>query len=178
LAFTKKEKSEMLAQYGDWLTRSQAVFMVEYKNMKQKDVDTLRLRIREIGGEMHVLKNTLFERALGDADMPKPDGLFEGTSVAGFAFTDAAGMAKVINELTRNSEVFKVKGGFLGKQAISDKEVKSLAELPALPVMRARILGMLNTPASQLARTLAEPGRSIAAVVKAYSEKQPEAASA
>ena len=69
-----------------------------------------------------------------------------------------------------------MKGGFLGKQFITPVEVKSLADLPPLPVMRARLLGTLLAPASKLVRTLAEPARSLAGVFKAYSEKDQEAA--
>ena len=89
----------------------------------------------------------------------------------GFAFSDAAGLAKSFAEFTKGNDTRKVKGGFLGKELITDKQVKALSDLPALPVMRAMLLGVINAPASKLVRTLAEPGRSMAAVVKAYSEK-------
>jgi len=69
-----------------------------------------------------------------------------------------------------------VKGGFLGKVIISETQVKALADLPPLPVMQATLLGVISAPATKLVRTLAEPARSMAAVVKAYSEKAPVAA--
>jgi large subunit ribosomal protein L10 len=64
LAFTKKEKDEMLAQYQKWFEESQAVFMMSYSNMKMKDIDALRAKAREAGGQAHVVKNTLMELAL------------------------------------------------------------------------------------------------------------------
>ena len=60
MAFTKEEKAKMMEQYRDWLARSQAVFMLEYGKMGMKDVDTIRAKAREVGAEMHVVKNTLF----------------------------------------------------------------------------------------------------------------------
>jgi len=89
---------------------------------------------------------------------------------------DAAGLAKVFTEATKGSETIKVKGGFLGKELLDAKQIKSLAELPPMPVMRALLLGVISAPATKLVRTLVEPARSMAAVVKAYSEKAGTAA--
>ena len=69
-----------------------------------------------------------------------------------------------------------MKGGFLDAKALNSAQVKSLASLPPLPVLRAQLLGILQAPASKLVRTLAEPGRSLAYVVKAYSDKAAPAA--
>jgi large subunit ribosomal protein L10 len=170
LPFTKEHKSEMMKQYQEWLSKSQAVFMLEYGKMNQKDVDVVRAKAREAGGEMHVVKNTLFHNVLNDLGMEAGD-ILEKTTLVGFAFNDPPALAKVVNDATK-SEVFKVKGGLLGKHAINPVQIKALAELPPLPVLRAQILGVLQAPASKLVRTIAEPGRSIAGVVKAYSEKE------
>lgn len=179
MAFSKEKKGEMLAQYEDWLKRSQAMFVLEYRKMTQKELDALRGKVRDAGGEFHIVKNTLMARAIEQAGM-QPGKMFEGSSVVGFAFSDAPALAKIMSDATRNTEMFKVKGGYLGTQAINSASVKSLAELPPLPVMRARLLGVLQAPAAQLVRTIAEPARSLASVVRAYSEKdnQPAAEAA
>jgi large subunit ribosomal protein L10 len=176
LAFSKQHKGEMLAQYSDWLKESQAVFLMEYKGMTMKDIEALRRKARESGGEMHIVKNTLFHLALADNGITEIGTLTEGSTIAGFAFSDPPALAKIVSDATKNSEMFKVKGGFLGKDAINKGQVKALADLPPLPVLRATLLGVLMAPASKLVRTLAEPGRSIAAVIKAHSEQEPAAA--
>jgi large subunit ribosomal protein L10 len=94
-----------------------------------------------------------------------------GSTAIAFAFQDAPGMAKVITDYERTSEFVKVKGGYLGENLMNAGEVKALAELPPLPVMRAQLLGVLSAPASKLVRTLAEPARQVAAILKAYAEK-------
>ncbi len=162
----------MVAQYEGWLKKSQAIFMLEYSKMTMKDVDALRAKVREAGGELHVVKNTLLGIALDNVKMPRAEAVLEGSSIVGFAFQDAPALAKVMMDAGKAAEIFKVKGGYLGAQTITAGEVKSLAELPPLPVMRARLLGAFLAPASQLVRTLAEPARQVAAVVKAYSEKE------
>jgi len=175
LAFTKKQKGDMTAQYENWLGESQALFVLEYVGLTMKEVDALRAKAREAGSEVHLVKNTLFSRALQNRGYTVPEFL-EGTSLVGFAFNDPPALAKVFTDFIKGNETRKVKGGFLGKDLISDTQVKALADLPPLPVMRATLLGVISAPASKLVRTLAEPARSLAAVVKAYSEKAPVAA--
>lgn len=174
MAFTKDEKKKMMEQYENWLTRSQAIFMLEYGKMGMKEADTVRAKAREAGAEMHVVKNTLFGIILDQLGMDGKNFL-ENTTLVGFAFNDAPALAKVVNDAAK-SDVFKVKGGLLGKRALSAAQVKALADMPPLPVVRAQLLGILSAPASKLVRTINEPARGLAAVVKAYSEKAGESA--
>ncbi|HOW91293.1 MAG TPA: 50S ribosomal protein L10 [Anaerolineaceae bacterium] len=175
MAFTKKQKGDMTAHYEKWLSESQAVYVLDYSKMTMKEVDAFRAKARENGSEIHLVKNTLFTRALESQGYPVPD-LFEGTSLVGFAFNDPPALAKTFTDFIKGSETRRIKGGFLGKEVITDVQVKALADLPPLPVMRATLLGVIQAPASKLVRTLAEPARSLAAVLKAYSEKEPLAA--
>lgn len=171
MAFTKKQKSEMIAEYEKWVNNSQAIFFLEYSKMTMGDIDGLRAKVRETGSEIHVCKNTLLGKVFAEAGIPQSEKLMEGTSLVGFAFSDVAGLAKMLKETTSKSEIFSVKGGYLGKEEVSVAQIKALADLPPLPVMRAKLLGTLLAPASQLVRTLAEPARSMAAVIKAHSEQ-------
>ena len=176
MAFSKQQKTELQLQYSEWLKKSQACFAVSYTKMTVKEIQTLRAKVRETGSELHVVKNTLLRRALTDLSMPTPEFL-DGTSLVGFAFSDPPSLAKVLSDASKNSEIFAVKGGFLGNEILNPAQVKSLADLPPLPVMRAKFLGLLTTPATQLVRTLAEPARRLAYVVKAHSEQgEPQAA--
>jgi large subunit ribosomal protein L10 len=176
LAFTKEEKKKMLEQYESWLSKSQAVFMLEYSKMTMKDVDGVRAKAREIGAEMHVVKNTIFDLVLNQHGIDAKKYLDRST-LLGFAFNDAPALAKVVNDAAK-SDIFKVKGGLLGKQVMSPADVKSLADMPPLPVVRAQLLGVLSAPAAKLVRTINEPARGLAAVVKAHSEKEEAPAAA
>jgi large subunit ribosomal protein L10 len=178
LALTKKQKRDVVAQYVEWLERSDAFILAEYTGMTMKDMDELRASVREAGGEFHVVKNTLVKLALQDAEIDFAEDDFLGSTAIGFAFEDPPALAKAISDFAQKSDSLKVKAGFLDKQMMSAAEVKALAELPPLPVMRATLLSTILAPATQLVRTLAEPGRQVAAVVKAYSERDaaPEAA--
>src|SRR5512142_2448368 len=171
LAIKKERKEEVLSQYTDWMKRSQAVILVEYTGVKMKDLDNIRAKIREAGGEFHVVKNTLARRACADNGMEFPSDYLVKSTAVSFAFTDPASTAKARADATKGLEFVKVKGGFLSGQALNAVQVKALAEMPPLPVVRAQLLGMLQAPAGKLVRTIAEPARGLAAVVKAFSEK-------
>jgi large subunit ribosomal protein L10 len=170
LAFSKEEKTKMLEQYENWLAKSQAVFMLEYSKMGMKAVDDVRAKARQAGGEMHVVKNTLFSIVLEKNGIDAKKYL-EQTTLIGFAFNDAPALAKVVNDAAK-TDFFKVKGGLLGKNTMSTADVKALADMPPLPVVRAQLLGVLSAPASKLVRTINEPARGLAAVVKAHSDKE------
>ena len=171
MAISKQRKQEMLAQYKEWFEKSEAVILVQYTGMTMKDLDNVRAKIRETGGEFHVLKNTLAQRAFQDLGVSVPEGFFEKSTAATLAFRDVAATAKVLGEVSKSLEAVKVKGGFMNQQALNEVQVKALATLPPLPVVRAQLLGVLQAPAGRLVRTLAEPARQVASVIRSYTEK-------
>jgi large subunit ribosomal protein L10 len=177
LAISKQRKNEMVSEYVDWINQSRAMIVSEYVGLSMKQIDELRAKLRETGGEFHIIKNTLGRVAFQEAGLPAPEEMLEGSTAICFAYQDAPSIAKVMAEYAKSSDFLKIKGGYLDKRAIGAEEVKALAELPPLPVMRAQLLGVLSAPAGKLVRTLAEPARQVAAVLKAYAEKQaaPEA---
>ncbi|MBI9046625.1 MAG: 50S ribosomal protein L10 [Anaerolineaceae bacterium] len=177
MAFTKEQKQEMVSKYEDWLKKSQAVFMVEYTKMDVNTVGELRGQIREAGGLLHVTKNTLFKIAMEQAEYAETE-MQEGTTICGFAFEDAPAIAKLLTEAAKDGEKFTIKGGFLNGAPLSADQIVALSKVPPLPVMRATLLSTILAPATQLVRVLAEPGRQVAAVIKAFSEKEADTAAA
>jgi large subunit ribosomal protein L10 len=166
----------MLEQYKAWISSSRAVFVTEYTGLDMKRFDELRAKLREVGAEYHVLKNTLSKRVLDEVGYEIDEAVFTGSTAVGFAFEDSPAAAKAISEFASRVDFVKIKGGYLGQRQISAADIKALAELPPLPVLRSQLMGVIQAPASKLVRTLAEPGRGIAAVVRAFSEKDAAAA--
>jgi large subunit ribosomal protein L10 len=171
LAISKERKEEVLTQYNDWVKRSQAVILVEYTGTSMKSLDTLRAKIRESGGEFHVVKNTLARRVFADNNMDLPKDFLVKSTAVSFAFNDPASTAKALTDAMKGNEFVKVKGGFMAGKTLSASQVKALSDMPPLPVVRAQLLGVLQAPAGKLVRTIAEPARGLAAVVKAFTEK-------
>ncbi len=176
MAISKQKKNEVIDQYKDWLKNSQAVILVEYTGVNMKDMENIRAKVRESGGAFHVVKNTLVKLALEASGYAIPEGLLENSSAASFAFSDPAATAKALSEASKGLEAIKVKGGYMGAETLSAAQIKALADLPPLPVVRAQLLGVFQAPAGKLVRTIAEPARSLASVFRAYSEKAQAAA--
>jgi large subunit ribosomal protein L10 len=176
LAVSKTRKNEILATYKDWLEKSEAVILVEYTGVTMKDLDNIRAKVREAGGEFHIMKNTLARRAFADNNMDFPQEFLLNSTAVSLAFTDPASTAKALNDATKGLEFIKVKGGFMDGQVLDEAQVKTLANMPPLPVVRAQLLGVLEAPAGKLVRTIAEPARGLAAVIKAFTEKAPAVA--
>lgn len=170
MAISKKRKEEILDNYKEWLDKSKAIVLTEYTGLSVKDLDQLRQKMRDNGGEFHIVKNTLGRKLVQDAGYPVDEKMFTGSTGIGFAFEDAPGLAKAISDFANTSEFVKIKGGYLANHLMSASQVKALSDMPPLPVVRAQLLGMLNAPASKLVRVIAEPGRQIASVIRAYTE--------
>jgi large subunit ribosomal protein L10 len=176
LALSKQKKNEVLDQYKEWIKNSQSVILVEYTGATMKDMENIRAKIREAEGEFHVVKNTLARLAFEASGFPIPEGFLENSSAASFAFSDPAGTAKALADAAKDLDAIKIKGGFMGMEMLDAAQVKALADLPPLPVVRGQLLGVLQAPAGKLVRTIAEPARSLASVFRAYSEQAQAAA--
>ncbi len=170
MAISKQRKEEVQAQYSDWVKRSEAVILVEYSGANMKAIDAIRAKIRETGGEFHIVKNTLVRRVFADNGMEVPSDYLVKSTAVSFAFKDPASTAKALTDAIKGIEFVKVKGGVMGGKALNAAQVKALSDMPPLPVMRAALLGVLQAPAGKLVRTLAEPARGLAAVIKARTE--------
>ena len=176
MAISKQKKNEVVEQYKEWLNNSQSVILVEYTGATVKAMENIRAQVRESGGEFHVVKNTLIKLALEANGFAIPEGMLDNSSAASFAFSDPAATAKALADAGKGVEAIKVKGGYMGAELLDANQIKALAELPPLPVVRGQLLGVLQAPAGKLVRTVAEPARSLAAVFKAYSEQASVAA--
>ncbi len=169
MAFTRKEKEALVDQYKDWVDNSKAFFVMSFHNMNMAAIDEARKELREVDGEIHVVKNRLFRLVMNEMGMDYDEGFWQENNMIGFAFSDPPSVAKVMSNIAKTS-IFDIRLGYLENKQLSADQVKALADLPTLPVMQGILLGTIMASATKLVRTLAEPARSLAAVVKAYSE--------
>ncbi len=170
MAHTRERKEDLVAQYEEWLKTSRAVFLTEYTGLDMPSIDALRTRIREAGGEFHIIKNTLGKRAFESAGLEVPEYYLMGSTAIGIAFDDPPAVAKALADFSEENQAIKIKGGFLAGDHMQMEQVVRLATLPPLPVVRSQFMALLMTPATQLTRLLAEPGRQLAQVIKAYAD--------
>lgn len=171
MPLTKERKSELVAQYVDWLRRSSAVIMAEFPGVAAKNLYNLRVKLRETQSQLHVVKLTLFSRALTEAGLPVLDDMLTGSLIMAFAYDEPPAVAKTMVDFAKDFESFQIKGGLLGNRIIDAAAVKSLAELPPKPIVLAGLLGTLQGPMSQLVNVLNAPLREIVQVLNARSEQ-------
>ncbi len=170
MAITKSDKQAMITRYEDILRGSKGVVLASFTKLTVKQQEDLRQKVRELGGEFHVVKNTLVKLALQHVGLPVPEEALLGTTVIGTVADDVPGLAKTIVEAAKQSESIRVKAAVIDGVLYGARQVEQLAELPGLPVLRARLLGLIQTPASRVVGALNGSVRQLASVVKAYSE--------
>lgn len=171
MAISKQQKEELIAQYKKWLEESDGMVITHYHKLSVKDISDLRKEIRETGGEFHIVKNTLAKRAFEESGREWKEGVFSGPTALGVSYDNPSGLAKALKDFASDKGIVEIKSGYLAERLVSVEEIHAMAELPSMPEMRARLLSTIAAPASKLVRTLAEPGRQVAAVLKSYSEQ-------
>lgn len=171
MAISKQRKEELVEQYKKWLETSDAMVLAYYHRLSVKDISALRKDVRETGGEVHVIKNRLAKRAFEESGREWRDELFSGPTVVGVSYENPSGLAKALKNFAKEHGTIEIKSGYLADRLVTADAINALADLPSMDEMRAQLLSTITAPASQLVRTLAEPGRMVAAVIKAYADK-------
>ena len=172
MAITREKKEELVEEYREIIERSRGLIMTGYSGLTVRDTEELRSKMREVGGEFHIVKNSLIELAMERAGVPVPEGSLEGTTAIGFADQDIPTVAKAIVDLAKDRKVLELKVGIIEGNIYQPSRVEKLADLPPLPVVQGQLLGLLQAPAGRMVNTLAGSVRQIVNVVKAYSEQE------
>jgi large subunit ribosomal protein L10 len=171
LAITREKKKELLTEYVDMLSRSNAVFLTDYRGLTVTQLESLRTRLREVGGGYAVVKNTLAVRALQEAGMPVPEDLLQGPTAISFAYAEVPAVAKTLDDFVRDTRILQIKGGLMEGKVLSPQQVNSLASLPPREVVLAQLLGVIRQPGNRVAGVVNAAGSKLAATIKAYAEK-------
>lgn len=168
------EKAQVIEQAKEWYSKSQGVIFADYRGLSVKEMQNLRRDLRKKGGEVHVIKNTLFRLAAGEDVNNLPSEYHNGTTAYAYIFDDEAGCAKTLLDFAKSSKKLVVKGGYFAGKAFSADEVKALSELPPRDVLIAQVIGTIAAPLSNLVGTVealyAEPIRTIGAVADKVAE--------
>lgn len=171
------EKAHTIEQAAELYSRSKGVVFTDYRGLKVKEMQQLRANLKAKGGELHVLKNTLFRRAAGDDVAKLPEELHNGPTAVAFIFEDESAGAKALVDYAQTNKKLTVKGGFFGGKAMTSAEVAALAKLPPREVLLAQVIGAIAAPISQLIGVVealyADPIRTIGAVADKMAEGSP-----
>jgi large subunit ribosomal protein L10 len=178
---TRAQKETEVAELQERFSRASSVFVAEYRGLSVAAVDALRTKLRAAGGadfEYRVAKNTLVRRAAtgvaGEALGPH----LRGPTALAFSFGDPARLAKVLVDYAKDNEVFKLRGGVMEGQPLGAAEIATLATLPSLDELRAKLVGLIQAPATKVAGVLAAPAGQLARLMAARQKQLEEAGGA
>ena len=151
----RKKKEAVVAELSKTFKEVQAVFVTDFKGIPMDVMSGLRAKIRSVGAEYHVAKNTLVKIAAKDSPMEKLSDMLVGNNAFGYTDTDPAALAKCICDFAKANDKFGVKGGILGDKVVTEAQIKALAALPSREVMLATLLGTMNAVPTNAVRVLA-----------------------
>jgi len=174
---TRAQKEDQVVELKEKFGRATCVYLADYCGIDVQAANQLRRRIRGEGQgefEYRVAKNTVLRRACADSDVAGIAEHFAGPTALAISFGDPVGLARILVDFAKDHETFELKGGLLAGEPVDEGQIAQLATLPSLEVLRAGIVGLVQAPATKLARLLFEPGAQIARVLGARGEQGEE----
>jgi large subunit ribosomal protein L10 len=166
----RAQKRELVSNLNEAWKASGMIVVAHYKGMTVAEMSDFRRRVKEAGGSVKVAKNRLAKLALKDTDAEGIAELLKGQTCVAYS-EDPLSAAKVSVKYSKENEKLVILGGAMGKTIMDVDAVKALANLPSLDELRATLIGLIQAPATKIARLLKEPGAQLARVLQAKSAK-------
>src|SRR5205085_6408581 len=163
-------KKEFVATLNAALKATNVVVVAHYSGLSVAQMQTLRRQMTQAGGSVKVAKNRLAKIALDGTDVATIAPLLKGPTLIAFS-GDPVAAPKVAVDFAKANERFVILGGAMGKTTLNPDGVKALAALPSLDELRAKIVGLIQAPATKVAQLLNAPASKLARVVQAYASK-------
>jgi len=167
------EKREFVASLASVFSDTSMVVVTRNEGLTVAEVTDLRRRMRTAGANFKVAKNRLAMLALDGTRFDGIKPMLKGPTALAWS-ADPVAVAKAAVEFAKTNEKLVLVGGSLGTQTLDVSGVKALAELPSLDALRAKLVGMLQTPATRVAAVLAAPASQLARVFGAYARASSE----
>ena len=159
-------KAELVTALHTVFKDAGVVVVSHYAGMTVAQMTDYRRKIKAAGGSVRVAKNRLAKIAAKDTDSASIVDLFKGQTVLAYS-KDPIAAARVAVQYAKTNDKLVILGGTMGATVLNPANVKALADLPSLDELRAKLIGLLNAPATKIARTVKEPGAKLARVIQA-----------
>ncbi len=164
------QKERTVADLNTALKASEGAFLAHNLGLEAAPIGKLRREVRGAGGRFRVAKNRLVARALEGTTFESLTSQLQGPTALVYG-SDPVALAKVLVGFAKENDRLKVLGGALGSQKMDAKGVEALSRLPGLNELRAKIIGLLQAPATKVAGVLQAPAGQLARVVHAHATK-------
>ena len=170
-------KSELVTSLGEMFKSTQVVVVAHYSGLTVSQMQTLRRQMKQAGASVKVAKNRLAKIALEGSEVASIAPLLKGPTLIAFS-GDPVAAPKVAVDFAKAHERFVILGGAMGKTALDTNGVRALAALPSLDELRAKLIGLIQAPATKIAQVVTAPAAKVARVVQAYASKSEDTAAA
>jgi large subunit ribosomal protein L10 len=169
----KSEKERIVAELATRLKETPTLFVADYRGLSVTEIDDLRTKLIEHGARFTVVKNTLTKRAAEEAGADALLALLEGPTAIAFieADGDMVAVAKALTDAARTTRILAVRGGILDGSPIGEDEVKNLATLPPVDVLRGQVLGAITAPLTTVVGLISAPVRDLLGLIDARIEQ-------
>lgn len=162
----RAEKTALVATLHEKFRGAQVALLASPSGLTVAEVTALRRQLRAVNGEFKVAKNTLARLAVAETPYAPLGDMLEGANALVFGYSDPVAVAKVLVKYAEENKKLSIRGGVLGGKALAPEAVGDLAKLPSREVLIGQLLGLLQAPASQLLRTINEPGARLTRLIE------------
>ena len=166
----KQQKQTYISEMTAQLENSEAVLVTHYQGLNVKQLDELREQMRKHGIQFKITKNRITKLALKNSKCKDLINLFTGPTAIALS-EDAITSAKILTKFSKENQNLKILGGIMGKEILDIVGVANVAKLPTLNEARAKIIGILRSPAQKIASILLAPASKIAILALEKSKK-------
>ena len=166
----KDKKNNYIKEMKNFFNETNSVLVTHYQGLTVKQIDSLRSEMRKHGILFKITKNRITKLALEDSKFKKLKDLFTGPTAVALS-EDAISSAKILTKFAKNNSNLKIIGGIMEDEPLTVEDVEKIATLPTLDEARAKIVGILSTPAQKIISILLAPGSKIAILAHAKSKK-------
>lgn len=164
-------KHSLVAELQGVFAEAGIVIVTKNMGLTVKQAKQLRRGMKSVDSTHRVAKNRLVKIALKGTKFDQLSELMSGPTAISYS-ADPVGVAKVLQNFSKENEKLEIHGGVMGDKFLTPAEIKTLSELPSLDELRGKIVGLLQAPASKLAAIAQAPGAQLARVVNAYAQKK------
>ena len=165
MALTRTKKKELIEEYQDGLAAAPHAFLLSFKGITVPQATELRSRIREKGGKYRVVKNTLALIAVDGKGLAHLKDQFQGPTAVAYINDDVVGLAKALTDFKKDVPAIEFKGGVVDGKPIAGADVDSLAKMPSREELLTKLVYLLQSPITRLARGLAAIPRQLVVVL-------------
>ena len=166
----KNKKKNYIEEMKVFFNKTSSVFVTHYQGLTVKQIDQLRAEMRKHGILFKITKNRITKLALEGSKFKKLENLFSGPTAVAFS-EDAITSAKILTKFAKSNSNLKIIGGIMEEEPLSLEDVEKIATLPTLNEARAKIVGILTSPAQKIISILLAPGSKIAILARAKANK-------